>query len=69
MSRDITGDGFCGAIYYNRGHVKVRRNIFRKIVTAVGLAGYIFVAFVVIGSMFNVKPAQNVLETVIAGNK
>lgn len=65
---DRTGDGFCGAMYYSGGHVKVRKSLLARILTAVGLAGIVFITFVVIGSMLNVKPAQKALETLIAGN-
>lgn len=67
MSKDITGDGFCGAIYYNRGHVTFKRSLFSKVLTALAAVGFVFMAFLVVGNVFNVKPAQNVLETVIAG--
>lgn len=67
MNRDMTGDGMVGALYYNRGHVTIKRNWLARILTAVGLAGIVFIAFVVIGSMLNVRPAQKALETVIAG--
>lgn len=66
-SKDLTGDGMVGALYYNRGHVTVRRNWLTKVLTAVWLAGFVFMAFVVVGSMLNVNSAQGVLETLIAG--
>lgn len=67
MNKDITGDGFCGALYYNRGHVTFKRSLFSKVLTALAAVGFVFVMLVVVGSVLNVKPAQNVLETLIAG--
>lgn len=67
-SKDLTGDGMVGALYYNRGHVIVRRNWLAKVLTAVWLAGFVFMAFVVVGSVLNVNSAQTALQTLIAGN-
>lgn len=68
MIKDLTGDGMVGALYYNRGHVTIKRNWLAKVLTAVGLAGFVFIAFVVVGSMLNVNSAQKALQTLIAGN-
>ena len=65
---DLNGDGMLGAIYYNRGHVTFKPSLFSKIMTVLAAVGFMFVLFLVIGNVFNVKLAQNVLETVIAGN-
>ena len=69
MSRDITGDGFCGALYYNRGHVTFKRSLFSKVLTALAAVGFVFVMLVIVGSVLNVNVAQNVLETLIAGEQ
>lgn len=65
---DRTGDGFCGAMYYSGGHVKVRKSLLARILTAVGLAGFVLITLLVVGNVFNVNVAQTALETLIAGN-
>ena len=69
MKVDLNGDGMIGAIYYNRGHVVFKRSFWGRILTALALVGFVFIALVIVGSVFNVKPAQNVLETLIAGKQ
>lgn len=69
MSRDITGDGFCGALYYNRGHVTFKRSLFSKVLTALAAVGFVFVMLVIVGSVLNVNVAQKALQTLIAGKK
>jgi len=66
---DVNGDGFCGDIHYTGGHVTFKRSLWDKVLTAVGLAGFVLIGLVVVGSVFNVNVAQTALETVIAGKK
>lgn len=65
--KDFNADGMLGAIHYTGGHVTFKRSLWSKIVTAVGLAGIVLIGLVVVGSVFNVNVAQNVLESLIAG--
>lgn len=64
-TKDHTGDGFIGL--NSGGHYKLtnKKNIN---ITAI-LAGTICVVFglFILGIVFNVKPARNALESVIAG--
>lgn len=64
---DQNGDGMLGAIYYNRGHVTFKRSLFSKVLTALAAVGFVFMAFLVVGNVFNVNVAQRALETLIAG--
>lgn len=66
---DRTGDGFCGAIYYNREHVTFKRSLFSRVLTALAVVGFVFIAFLVVGNVFNVNVAQRALETLIAGKQ
>jgi hypothetical protein len=65
---DMTGDGMTGAIHYTRGHVTFKRSLWSKVVTAVGLTGFVLITLLVVGNVFNVNVAQTALETLIAGN-
>lgn len=65
---DRTGDGMLGAIHYNRGHVTFKRSLFSKVLTTLAAVGFVFIAFLVVGNVFNVNVAQTALETLIAGN-
>ncbi len=68
-TKDINGDGMVGALYYNRGHVTLRRSMYTRIVKLILAAVALFAVFVVIGSAMHVKSAQNVLETLVAGRE
>lgn len=67
MNKDYNGDGTLGAMYYNRGHVTFKRDIWGTLTTVLAVIGMTFVVSVVVGAIFYSKPAQNVLESVIAG--
>ena len=67
--KDFNADGMLGAIHYTGGHVTFKRSLWSKVMTAVGLAGIILIAFVVVGSVFNVNVAQTALETLVAGKQ
>lgn len=67
--KDITGDGMIGAIYYNRGHVKIKHNLISKILVIILAIELLFIVFLILGNVFYVNSAQNVLNTVIAGIK
>lgn len=67
MNKDYNGDGTLGAMYYNRGHITFRKNILGHTLTVIAVLGMAFVITVIVGALFYSKPAQNVLDSVIAG--
>lgn len=67
QSRDLTGDGFLGEVNYNRGHITLHRSIWGKVVTLIQVACAVFILAVVLGAMLHINIAQNVLNTLIAG--
>lgn len=67
MLSDRNGDGITKSIYYNRGHVTFKRNLWDKGLTVVAVIGMAFVISVIVGAIFYSKPAQSVLQDVVGG--
>ena len=67
MQVDKTGDGFLGASYYNRGHIKFKRSYLGWAVSFVAAAGLILIVGVLLAASFNLKPAQELVNILVAG--